>query len=83
MSYRPPHAQQGYPSNKEIYSDKKWQENKQILVAKNTLLEQQMARLLKKLEAMVELENTLIIFTSDNGSFNVSHDPEFFNSSGH
>ena len=82
MSYRAPHGHERYISNKELYSDEGWPENERMHAAKITLLDQQIGRLLKKLEAMGELDNTLIFFTSDNGPHNVSHDPEFFNSNG-
>lgn len=38
--------------------------------------------MLEKLEQLGELENTLVIFTSDNGPHHEGHDHEFFNSNG-
>jgi arylsulfatase A-like enzyme len=83
MSYRAPHAHERYIHNKEIYSDRGWPEVERRHAAKITLLDKQIGRMLKKLEEMGELENTLILFTSDNGpNAELGHDHEFFNSNG-
>ena len=52
--------------------------------AKITLLDRQVGRLLHKLEEMGELDNTLVLFTSDNGPHFAAggHDHEFFDSNG-
>ena len=83
MSYRAPHAHEPYIHNKELYADKGWEEKERRHAAKITLLDQQIGRMIKKLEEMGELENTLILFTSDNGPHGEGgHDYEFFNSNG-
>ena len=82
MSYRAPHGHERYISNKVLYINKGWPENERMHAAKITLLDKQIGRLLKKLEEMGELENTLIFFTSDNGPHHEGHDSEFFNSNG-
>ncbi len=83
MSYRIPHAHEWIIRNKELYADKGWPENFRRHAAKITLLDQQIGRLLKRLEEDGELENTIIIFTSDNGPHSEGgHDHTFFNSSG-
>lgn len=82
MSYRAPHAHEWYINNKELYADRGWPESERMHAAKITLLDLQIGRLLDKLEAMGELENTLIIFTSDNGPQNEGHDYDFFKSNG-
>ena len=82
MSYRAPHGHERYISNKELYADRGWPENERVHAAKITLLDRQIGRLLKKLENMGELDNTLIIFTSDNGPHQEGHDPTFFDSNG-
>ena len=83
MSYRAPHAHERYIHNKEIYADKGWPENERMHAAKITLLDEQIGRMLKKLDDMGELENTLIFLTSDNGPHaEVTHDHEYFNSNG-
>lgn len=83
MSYRAPHAHEKYIHNKELYADRGWPDVERRHAAKITLLDQQIGRLLKKLEEMGELDNTLILFTSDNGpTGEYGHDYEFFNSNG-
>ncbi len=83
MSYRAPHAHERYIHNKELYADRGWPDVERRHAAKITLLDRQIGRMLKKLEAMGELDNTLVIFTSDNGpNAELGHDHEFFNSNG-
>lgn len=83
MSYRAPHAHEPYIHNKELYADKGWTEIERSHAAKITLLDKQIGRLLQKLEEMGELENTLLLFTSDNGPHGeLGHDYNFFNSNG-
>jgi arylsulfatase A-like enzyme len=60
-----------------------WSETERRHAAQITLLDGQIGRLLEKLEAMGELDNTIVFFTSDNGPHSEgSHDHLFFNSSG-
>ena len=83
MSYRAPHAHERYIHNKELYADKGWPEVERRHAAKITLLDRQIGRMLNKLEEIGELDNTLILFTSDNGpNAELGHDHEFFNSNG-
>lgn len=83
MSYRAPHAHERYIHNKELYADKGWSETERMHAAKITLLDKQVGRMFQKLEEMGELENTLVIFTSDNGPHNEwGHDHKFFDSNG-
>jgi arylsulfatase A-like enzyme len=84
MSYRAPHGHERQIGNQEIYADRGWPAPERLHAAKITLLDQQIGRLLKKLEKMGELENTLIVFTSDNGPHTEGggHTPEFFDSNG-
>lgn len=83
MSYRAPHAHEYYIHNKELYADKGWPDVERRHAAKITLLDKQIGRMLKKLEEMGELDNTLVFFTSDNGPTGEGgHDYEFFNSNG-
>ena len=83
MSYRAPHAHERYIHNKELYANKGWPEKERMHAAKITLLDKQIGRMLEKLEEMGELDNTLILFTSDNGPHaEVAHDHEFFDSNG-
>ncbi|MFI3285865.1 MAG: sulfatase-like hydrolase/transferase [Rikenellaceae bacterium] len=82
MSYRAPHAHEWYIGNKDLYADRGWSETERMHAAKITLLDQQVGRLLDKFESMGILDNTLVIFTSDNGCQNEGHDYNFFESNG-
>ncbi|MEO1010861.1 MAG: sulfatase-like hydrolase/transferase [Bacteroidota bacterium] len=84
MSFRAPHGHEYVIGNKELYRDLGWPAQERLHAAKITLLDKQVGRLLRKLETMGELENTLILFTSDNGPHQEGddHDHEFFNSNG-
>ena len=70
--------------NKSLYADRGWPDKECLHAAKITLLDRQISRLLDKLERMGELDDTVVIFASDNGPHRESggHDPEFFNSNG-
>ncbi|MCC5929188.1 MAG: sulfatase-like hydrolase/transferase [Cyclobacteriaceae bacterium] len=84
MSYRAPHGNERQIGNKELYAGEGWPAPERLHAAKITLLDRQIGRLLNKLEEMGELENTLIVFTSDNGPHREGsgHDPAFFDSNG-
>lgn len=82
MSYRIPHGHERYIRNKELYADKGWTEKERSHAAKITLLDGQIGRLLKRLEDDGELDNTLVLFTSDNGAHHEGHDHLFFESTG-
>ena len=84
MSYRAPHSFEGPLRDTELYADRGWPEIERVHAAKITLLDRQVGRLLDKLEEMGELENTLVLFTSDNGAHFAAggHDLEFFDSNG-
>ena len=83
MSYRIPHAHERYTRNRELYADMGWSENERRHAARITLLDDQVGRLMDKLESLGQLDNTVIIFCSDNGPHNEGgHDHGFFKSSG-
>ena len=84
MSYRAPHSFEGPIRDSILYIDEGWPNIERVHAAKITLLDKQVGRLLNKLDEMGELENTLILFTSDNGPHGAKggHDYEFFNSNG-
>ncbi|RKR14337.1 arylsulfatase A-like enzyme [Maribacter vaceletii] len=84
MSFRAPHGHEKVIGNNTLYMDKGWPAAERLHAAKINLLDKQVGRLLKKLDAMGQLENTLVIFTSDNGPHHEGegHDHEFFNSNG-
>jgi arylsulfatase A-like enzyme len=82
MSYRAPHGHERSIGNNELYMDKGWPAKERLHAAKITLLDKQIGRMLEKLKQMGELENTLVLFTSDNGPHHEGHDHEYFNSNG-
>ena len=87
MSYRSPHSFEGPIRDTLWYSKEDWPKVEQAQAAKITLQDQQVGRLLEKLESMNELDNTIVLYTSDNGAHfnhdNVSgHQLEFFDSNG-
>jgi arylsulfatase A-like enzyme len=83
MSYRSPHAHEFFLRENDDYKDKGWPEKERTHASRITMLDEQVQRLLDRLEAMGELENTFILFTSDNGPHAENgHSPVFFDSSG-
>ena len=85
MSYRIPHAHEFFLSKNGMYGDKaqEWPEIERRHAARITMLDDQIKRLFEKLEKDGELENTLIIISSDNGPHAENHhDYKFFESSG-
>ena len=87
MSYRSPHSFEGPIRDTLWYSKEDWPKVEQAQAAKITLQDQQVGRLLEKLESINELDNTIVLYTSDNGAHfnhdNVNgHQLEFFDSNG-
>ena len=84
MSYRAPHSFEGPLRDTLDYTEKDWPEIEKAHAAKITLLDKQIGRLINKLKEIDELDNTLILFTSDNGPHfaDGGHELEFFNSNG-
>lgn len=84
MSYRAPHGHEFTIGNNKLYRDNDWPEAERLHASKITLLDKQIGRMLTKLDEMGELDNTLIIFTSDNGPHKEGrgHNPKFFKSAG-
>ena len=85
MSYRTPHAHEYFLSKTDLYIDKieEWPEIERRHAARITMLDAQIKRLFNKLKENGELENTLIIFSSDNGATKENHhNYKFFKSSG-
>ena len=84
MSYRAPHSFEGPIRDTLLYADKGWPEIERVHAAKITLLDKQVGRLLEKLKEIDQLDNTLILFTSDNGPHYAKdgHGLEFFDSNG-
>ena len=85
MSYRTPHAHEYFLSKTDLYLDKieEWPEIERRHAARITMLDTQIRRLFNKLKAIGELENTFIVFSSDNGPTKENHhNYKFFKSSG-
>ena len=84
MSYRAPHSFEGPIRDTLEYRTRDWPDIEKAHAAKITLLDKQVGRLINKLKELGALENTLILFTSDNGPHfdKGGHDIEFFNSNG-
>jgi arylsulfatase A-like enzyme len=82
MSYRIPHAHEYHIRHNDLYADKGWPEEERNHAARITMFDGQVRRLFNKLKESGELENTLILFSSDNGPQKENHDPLFFKSSG-
>lgn len=65
------------------YSNEPWPQTQRNHAAMITRMDRDIGRILDTVEAMGQTENTLIIFTSDNGPHREGGaDPEFFNSAG-
>ena len=82
MSYRAPHGHEKLIRNKSFYADQGWPEEERHHAAKITLLDVQVGRIVEYLKRSGQYENTLIIFTSDNGGHSEGHDYQFFASNG-
>ena len=83
MSYRIPHARENYIRDTLLYANKNWPETERIHAARITLLDSEIGRLLNYLERTGELDNTLVLFTSDNGAHGEGgHSHAFFQSTG-
>jgi len=84
MSYRAPHSFEGPIRDTLNYLNTDWPDIEKAHAAKITLLDKQVGRLINKLKELGVLENTFILFTSDNGPHFArgGHDLEFFNSNG-
>ncbi len=66
-----------------IYKDKDWPEAQKAHAAMITYLDKDVGLLLSKLQTLKIAQNTLVIFSSDNGPHaEGGADPEFFNSNG-
>ncbi|MGI9553261.1 MAG: arylsulfatase [Aurantibacter sp.] len=66
-----------------IYSDKDWPEAEKAKAAMISLMDADVGRIMEKLKDLGLDENTLVIFTSDNGPHKEGGvDPDFFDSNG-
>ncbi|MGL1892866.1 MAG: arylsulfatase [Spirochaetaceae bacterium] len=82
LAYAIPHAALQVPDI-EPYKDQPWPENMKKFAAMMTRMDSDIGQIIDKLEKLGIDENTLIMFSSDNGPHaEGGADPEFFNSSG-
>lgn len=83
MSYKIPHTPENDINDDKLYADRGWPNVERQHAGRITLLDRQVGRLLEHLRKMGVEENTLVVFTSDNGSHREGgHDHRFFKSSG-
>lgn len=73
MSYRTPHANEYEVRQNDLYQDKGFPEYDRLYASRVTMLDEQIERLFNALEKSGELDNTIVIFTSDNGPWSGSH----------
>jgi arylsulfatase A-like enzyme len=67
----------------EPYSDQDWPQVEKNYAAMVHMIDQDVGKILDKIQGLGLDNNTVVFFTSDNGPCDSrSHDPEFFNSSG-
>lgn len=65
------------------YTDRDWPQVEKNYAAMVTLIDEQVGRILDRLQVLGLERNTLVIFASDNGAYeNSIHQPEFFHGSG-
>ncbi|WP_406684596.1 arylsulfatase [Seonamhaeicola sp. MEBiC1930] len=83
MSYKIPHTPESDINDDEIYADRGWPEVERQHAGRITILDGQIKRLFHYLKKNDLLDNTIVLFTSDNGPHNEGgHDHDFFNSNG-
>lgn len=86
MSYRAPHSFEGPIRDTLDYVKRDWPKVEQAQAAKITLQDKQVGRLLDYLESIGEMDNTIVMYTSDNGAHfgadGKGHQLEFFDSNG-
>ncbi len=88
LAYTIPHANSEARDGMEvpdygIYADEEWPNPQKGHAAMITRLDRDVGRLMEKLEELDIAENTLVLFSSDNGPHKEGGaDPDFFNSSG-
>jgi arylsulfatase A-like enzyme len=81
VPYTIPHQKLVVPSQGE-YANMPWPENEKNKAAMISRMDKQIGDLLQLLKDKGIDENTLVLFTSDNGPHKEGSDPEFFNSNG-
>ncbi|MCE2433591.1 MAG: sulfatase-like hydrolase/transferase, partial [Candidatus Latescibacteria bacterium] len=81
LAYTIPHTRFEIPSL-DIYEDKSWTEDQKTQAAMITRMDRDIGTLLDMLDALGIAENTLVIFTSDNGPHGSGNTLGHFNAAG-
>ncbi len=81
LPYCIPHTKFQVPELGE-YADKPWKENHKIQAAMITRMDRDVGRIVRRLEELGIDDNTLVMFSSDNGAHGQSGTGEFFKASG-
>jgi arylsulfatase A-like enzyme len=83
VSLKAPHTPMMDLRDDQIYADKGWSEQNRRYAGRITLQDTQVGKLMNFLEQNKLSENTLVLYTSDNGPHaEEGQDPRFFNSAG-
>lgn len=81
LAYCVPHVKYQVPDQGQ-YKDKRWKAHFRIHAAMTSRMDRDIGRLVDQLEKDGQLENTLIIFNSDNGAHGQQGSAAFFKTSG-
>lgn len=81
VAYALVHSPMEYHSKHPV-ENAEWPEEERAFASMLMALDDYVGKIVKTVEESGESENTIIIFTSDNGAHSHGHDVEFFNSNG-
>ena len=81
VAYALVHAPMEY-HEKYLVENTEWPEEERAFASMLMALDNYVGRIVKAVDESGQKDNTIIVFTSDNGAHNQGHDVEFFNSSG-
>lgn len=81
VPYTIPHTSFQVP-DLELYREKSWSVNQKTQAAMISRMDRDVGRIVKQVQALGELENTLIIFSSDNGPHGAGKTLTHFNAAG-
>jgi arylsulfatase A len=81
VAYSLVHAPMEYHEKYPV-TNKEWPENERAFASMLTALDDYVGKILEAVDDEGIRENTIVIFTSDNGAHNEGHDVDFFDSNG-
>jgi len=81
IAYSLPHAPMEYHAKYPV-DNTDWPEEERAFASMMMALDDYVGKIVKTVDELGQSDNTIIIFTSDNGAHNEGHDVEFFNSNG-